>query len=241
MAKSAHRGSGRGSCNRSYHQFISVVTLLAGAGLLGVGVWRRMSNDQGPFDLKYTDVQDLENIWSLVRSWTTAAIVLGAALLASGLIGFIAVSRNCLGGLAKVLFFLIALVLTAALAGTSSVSFYLLSQTNDAGKLENFIETTWEQTVADNKNAICVIEADRQCRGVKNGECSGCRLGVESTCSVVQKTRCAPCSTPANIDVNSGCYDSFSTSFRRYYIAVGAVTAVLAGLMFIDLCVICGL
>jgi hypothetical protein len=237
MAKSQ-----RGSCGRVYHLCVSTLILLAGAGLLGIGIWRRVKNGDGPFNLQYSDVKDLKNVWSIVQSWSTAAIILGAALLISGLFAVIAVSRNCLGSFSKVIYFILALVLTLALGAASGVSFYLLSVTKKSADFESFIASTWEATVANEPQAICAIESDHACRGFASmGECTGCRLGVESTCTPLQRKRCAPCNTPTSTDVKNGCWAEFLSTFKRYYIIAGSVAAGLAILMFIDLCVVCGL
>lgn len=228
----------RNTCGTAFHFMVVTLVLLAGGALLGVGLWRNSRETGGPFDLQYGDVQNLNTVWRIALRINTAAIIVGAFMLVAGITAIIGASRKCLGGLFRVVYILMAIIIFIGLAAVSALAFYLLTQKDD-GALKNFVHDAWEATVSDNPNDICKLEKEYKCRGFDNDDCQKCSNTNQDNCTAASKAVCAPCGS--NQFTATGCWGKFTDSYRKYYIAVGAVFATLGGLVFLDMFVICGL
>lgn len=231
-----------GGCGKTYHAIVALLLMIAGGGLVGFGIYRKTKTNDGPFSLDYEagEVTELDNIWSWVLRFNTAAIVVGAFLLVAGIAALIALTRRCIGGVFKVAYILVALVIMLALVGISGVAWYLLAKRNDS-ELSDFVAKAWESTVKSKPEDICSIEKDFQCRGFNDKDCEKCPLGVGTSCTPELLLRCAPCSEGETSNVANGCWNEFQSRFRRFYIIAGVVGAVLAGVMLSDMCVLCSL
>lgn len=231
-----------GGCGRGFHIVVSVLMILVGGCLVGFGVYRKVKTNNGPFSLDYeaSEVGELDNIWSWVLRLNTAAIVVGVGLILTGLGALIALGRGCLGGVFKVAYVLVALVIMLALVAVSGLSWYLLAKGNDNG-LSNFVENGWKNTLANDKDDICAIEKRYQCRGFNNDDCKACPTGVGSSCTPDSRKLCAPCTEGSTQFVGNGCWNEFHNNFRKFYILVGGIASGLAGLLLVDLCVVCSL
>jgi uncharacterized membrane protein len=118
-AKRAHTSSAR-----TFHGVVTVLLLVAGAGLLGYGLYRRIKTS-GTFDLDF-EVKETKTLESLVQ------ILVGAFLIQSGIISILALARNCAGSVFRFVFFFMAVAIFVVLAGLSAGSSYALAR-KDSG------------------------------------------------------------------------------------------------------------
>lgn len=231
----------KGSCSRTYHMLVTVLILLAGMGLLGVGIWRRVNRDEAPFNLSEDFIDETDELWSLVLRFDLAAIVVGIFLIISGIIGLIGVAKNCLGGVARVLYLILAVVILLGCGGIAGVSFYLLARgTGQDSRLESYSLTAWESGVSADPDAICVFENDFKCRGFEDGDCAACPTGEDATCTEQDRMRCAPCSG-ATSSQGTGCFEKLTGSLRTYYIIAGAVFSAITLIVLTDIFTLCTL
>jgi Tetraspanin family len=232
--------SKRGGWARPYHSFVALVLLLAGGALLGYGVYLRLSKYHSQAFLDFARASNgSTNVLQVISQFDIAAMIVGAFVMLSGLIALIAVGRNCCGSLFRVVFFILALVILAALIGIAGLSFYLFHYQGQAS-FKTDTQALWAKQVQSSPNVICSIENSLRCRGFDNNNCATCPFGIESTCTQEEQVLCAKCSSKKDY-VAVGCFDKFRHALSRWYIIIGSVASGLALMQFVDLFALCQL
>lgn len=229
---------GSSSCGRAFHLFVATVVLIAGAGLAGVGIWRNVRDVGGPFDLDYGEVENSNGAWRVALRVNTGLIVIGVFMACAAVAGIIATVGGCFGSIFRVIYILMAIVIFLGLATIAGVAFYLLSR-RDENSLKDYVQDAWEVTVTENPTDICNIEKDYKCRGFNDNDCKSCTGKNQDNCTAESRAVCAPCGS--STFVSTGCFEKFTDSFRKYYIAIGSVFAALAVLVLFDMFVTCSL
>lgn len=216
----------RHEANRSaacYHTFVAILLLLLGGGLLGLGIWLRVTERGGPSSLDY-ERANLPNVMSWV---SLAAIVVGGFFLLAAVSALFALSRKCVGMVFRVVYVLMALVILAALVLIAAASFFILDR-RDAPFVGDALQSAWSATVADRPQAVCEVEKALMCRGFRDASC------VAETCA----------SCPMAVkgaEAMRSCYGAIVDDLRRVYLPAGIVAVVAGVFVLIDIFVTCAL
>lgn len=222
----------RNRAARMYHGFISIVLLIAGGGLLGTGIWLRVTDNVGPLDLEYSG----SNVFNWVLNFSTVIMVLGVFLIVAAIAAILALARKCLGATFRLVYIIMGLIIFLALGFIMVVSILIL-RNDDSDVVEDFVSQAWDRTVLVNSAEICSLEKHYECRGFNDNDCVDCRLGTETTCGAKS---CARCNREA-ADVSKGCYDEIVDSIHKFYLPASIVSGLLAFVVLVDLIVACTL
>lgn len=225
----------------TFHSIFLTTLLVGGAAFLGVGLWLQLSKSGGPVELEWTDGSGFVDAF---LSLGVAAIVIGGVLLATAVFALCAVSRSCVGRLARVLFVLATLVVAAALVLLATATLLIASDARPA-KVEELVRESWTRTVTANDTAIvghaCALQAEYGCSGFDDGDCADCLSGVGPdgrVCTPEEQAVCPRCETGVEAGA-PGCYDRIISRTRKVFLPLGIVAAVLAGLALVDVFVVC--
>lgn len=220
---------------RLYHSLVAMLMLLAGFGLFGIGIWLQVTNNAGPLDLDYAG----DNVFRVALRFPIASIIAGGFLIIAAIAGLFALARNCVGGVFRGVYILMAIVVLGVLLA-ACVTSSLIVDRDDSEAVRDFLEDAWERTVTGDKDsqiAICEIENFYGCRGFDNNDCDICVLGSEALCE--SSRRCAKCDVPTNPAI--GCYGEIIDSVRDVFLPIAIASAVLSAIVLIDLFVTCAL
>lgn len=217
---------------RMYHAVVAILMLLAGGALVGTGIWLLATDNAGPLDLEYSD----NNVWSFVLNFGIGGIIIGGFLMAAAIAGLIALSRNCVGSLFKVIYIVMVLVVLAVLIFTTVVAAIIRAR-GDSEEVRDFLDSAWELTVKENPDEICRLEKFYECRGFEGEDCALCPLGIETQCATTKS--CANCGVATF--VGTGCYDEIVGSVRRFFLPVAIISGLLAVVVFVDIFITCAL
>lgn len=224
----------------TYHATFLALLLIGGAGFLGVGLWLQLSKGGGPVNLEWTGSGFIDSFLTL----GVASMVVGGALLATSIFALCAVSRSCIGTVARVLFVLATLIVTAGLV-LLAVATLLIASNNRPGAVEDIVRDSWERTVSSSDAGVvaeaCTIQRDFGCAGFDARDCDGCNNGVgtgggSGTCA----ERCPVCEPPTPAS-SSGCYDAIIDRTRKIFMPVGITASVLAAVALVDVFVVCAI
>lgn len=222
----------------TYHATFLALLLIGGAGFLGVGLWLQLSQGGGPVNLEWTGSGFIDSFLTL----GVASMIVGGALLATSVFALCAVSRSCIGTVARVVFVLATLVVTAGLVLLAVVTL-LIASDNRPGAVEDIVRDSWERTVSSSDQGVvaeaCTIQRDFGCSGFADGDCAGCNNGVGtggSTCAL-QCPVCEP-SIPESL---TGCYDAIIDRTRKIFLPVGITASVLAAVTLVEVFVVCAI
>jgi Tetraspanin family len=229
------------SSARTFHGLVTVLLLVAGAGLLGYGLYRRIKkSDTFDLNVEVKETKTLDSLVSFLLRFNLVLILVGAVLILSGIISILAQARNCAGSVFRFVFFFMAVAIFVVLAGLSAGSFYALAR-KDSGVVFDAFENAWVDSVGAVPEDVCALENKYKCRGFADNDCKTCPTGVGSVCTKTALTKCAPCTVGSSEYVGNGCWGEFDSRLRSFYIVMGAVGAVLAAIALIDIFVLCAL
>lgn len=208
---------------------------------MGYGLYRRFNNSDG-FDLalEVKEAKKMDDAVSFLRKVNLLLILIGGFLVVSGIVSVIARSRNVAGKAFRVLFSFLAAAILVVLLGLSAVSFYALAK-KDSGVVFDALEDAWIDFVKKAPEDVCKLENRHKCRGLENNDCKACPTGVGSACDAKALEKCAPCTKGSERFAGKGCWSKFDSKLRKFYIAIGAASAVLAAIAFMDICLLCKL
>lgn len=221
----------------AYHATFLALLLIGGAGFLGVGLWLQLSKGGGPVNLEWTGSGFIDSF----LTFGVASMIIGGVLLATSIFALCAVSRSCLGTVARVLFVLATLVVTAGLVLVAVVTL-LIASNNRPGVVEDIVRDSWERTVTSSDAGVvaeaCAIQRNFGCAGFDSGDCNECNNGEVQT-SLCER-RCPVCEprTPASV---SGCYDPIIERARKFFLPIGITASVLAAIALVDVFVVCAI
>jgi len=224
----------------TFHSIFLTTLLVAGAAFLAVGLWLQVAKSGGPVDLEWSGSGFLDAFLSL----GIAAIVIGAVLVAASVFALCAISRSCLGSVARVLFILTTLVVAAALT-LMAVATLLIASDGRPAKVEELIRHSWERTVtADDADVVaraCAVQAEYECLGFDAGDCDACPTGVGvdgRVCTDAERAVCPRCDEAFSVG-SPGCFAAIIDRTENVFYPLGVVAAVLAGMAVLDLFVVC--
>ncbi|GAB0493109.1 hypothetical protein MMPV_010130 [Pyropia vietnamensis] len=225
----------------TFHSIFLTTLLVGGAAFLGVGLWLQLSQSGGPVELEWTDGSGFVDAF---LSLGVAAIVIGGVLLATAVFALCAVSRSCVGRVARVLFVMATLVVAAALVLLATATLLIASESRP-DKVKELVRESWVRTVTSNETEIvghaCALQSEYECSGFDAGDCANCLSGVGEdgrVCTEEEQEVCPRCET--GVEAGSpGCYDSIITRTRKVFLPLGVVSAVLAGLALLDIFIVC--
>lgn len=220
-------------CTRVYHTIVAVVTLLAGGGLLGLGIWLQTSGQHGLLDLNFSDT----NVLDIVLRANIAAIAFGIFFILTAIVSLVALSRNCIGITFRIIYVILAAIILAVLVLICVASITLL-RNRDNEVFENKLKDAWALTVDSGSTVTCELEEWFQCRGFEDSDCTQCITGLEASCTPVAKAFCAPCGAP-KAHYSVGCFDKIVTSISRALLPAAIVSGVLAAMLLMDMMVMC--
>ncbi|CAN8068069.1 unnamed protein product [Agarophyton chilense] len=215
---------------RIYHGFVSILLLLGGGALLGLGIWLEVSENSTPLGLDYNQ----DSYFDVVVHTGLASMIAGGFLLLAALASIISLSRKCIGVTFRVIYIIMAIVIAIVLVGTCVISALVVDRKDDEGT-KNILQAAWEATVNRDKDVVCRIEDRLECRGFFDNQCINCITGLEDNC--VEEVACASCSTEAT--GLPGCYNKISRLVNRIFLPVAIVAAVLALLLIVDFLLTC--
>lgn len=215
---------------RAYHTLIAMLILIGGGALLGLGIWLKLSDSGGSFNLDYTG----EGFLNAVLAVDIGAIILGAFLLLTGMVALVALSKECLGITFRIIYVILATIVLAALLLVTVMSSLIVSKREDAD-MNRFFEEAWARTAKspDGRMKICEIEAYFDCRGFKDDDCTVCTDGQQPECSATPN--CALCPGRIPSDPNKGCYDEISNQWRKVFLPSAIVGGVFSFLVLLDI------
>lgn len=213
---------------RAYHAVVAILILLAGGGLLGVGIWMTSTASGGPLNLQYTG----DSFFNVILSADKGAIILGAFLLITGLVSLIALTRKLLGVTFRILYVIMATIILAILVLVTVMSSLIVAN-GDNAEVKKFVEEAWARTVSNEPTVICEIESRFQCRGFKNGDCTLCILGTEPECSAT--VLCAMCKDQVPEDASKGCFDEILSTFNSVFLPAAIIGGILSTIVLIDI------
>jgi len=233
MASKGERESSRAVL--VFHVVVTTLLSFCGGVLLGVSIWATVSKNNEVFGLNYTG----SSIVNVVARLSVAGIILGGGLVVIGLMGYLASIRGGCGTFWKVVYGILA-VLTVGLLVAIAVVNLLLATKSSSGEIENFFRNAWVRSVQDPNyvEQVCQIEQTYQCRGFYDSSCMGCSSngGCNNT---KQQLECPTCDAMADPSITIGCWNKVTQELRKYAYPVGIVSAVLAGLVSMDVVAIC--
>jgi len=236
MGRTNHKGA------LAFHSTFLFLLLLGGAGFLAVGIWLQSAHGGGPVNLEWTGSGWVDSFLTL----GVAAMAIGGALLVTAVFALCAVSRSCVGTVARVLFVLATLLATAALVLLAVVTLLIASDRRPEA-VEEFVRDSWERTVtsdeADSVGKACAVQSDFGCVGFAAGDCVDCpngRTDGGGECAGDAARRCPLCPT-APPPSAGGCYEQIIERTRDIFLPVGIVASVLAAVALIDVFVVCAI
>lgn len=207
---------------------VAILILLAGGGLLGVGIWMTSTGSGGPLNLDYTG----DSFFNVVLSADIGAIILGTFLLLTGLVSLIALTRKLLGVTFRILYVIMATVILAILVLITVMSSLIVAN-GDNAEVKKFIEEAWARTVKNDASIICEIENRFECRGFKDGDCTLCVLGIEPECNAT--VLCAECRDQVPDDAEKGCFDEILSTFNSVFLPSAIIGGLLSTVVLIDI------
>lgn len=241
MAGGERSHSGLSKVALTFHSLFLTTLLVGGAAFLSVGLWLQLSKRGGPVELEWTDGSGFVDAF---LSLGIAAIVIGSVLLATAVFALCAVSRSCVGRVARVLFVLATLVVAAALVLLATATLLIASESRP-DKVEELVRESWARTVtsedADIVGHACAIQAEYGCSGFDAGDCGECLAGVGPdgrVCTEEEVEVCPRCETAPEADA-PGCYERIIERTRKVFLPLGVVAAGLAGLALLDIFFVC--
>lgn len=224
----------RSRCGSIIHSIVALVILLGGAGLIGLGIWLKTTDNGGPRNLDFSDSSS--KVVDAFTNFGTGSLIVGGFLILAGVASLFGLAKHCLGKSFRVLYILMALIIIAVLIFVATISL-LIVRKRDSATVNEFVTEAWERTVQNDPEAICAIEEKFSCRGFSDsGECENenCPLGnCEGT------TECARCNVENNATV--GCWEQIKEDLNNVYLPVGIVTSVLAAVVLVDIFITCAL
>ncbi|OSX69737.1 hypothetical protein BU14_1226s0001 [Porphyra umbilicalis] len=236
MGTTNHKGA------LAFHSFFLFLLLLGGAGFLGVGIWLQSAHGGGPVNLEWTGSGFIDGFLTL----GVAAMVIGGALLVTAVFALCAVSRSCVGTVARVLFVLATLLATAALVLLAVVTL-LIASDRRPDAVQDFVRDSWERTVTSGEvdvvSEACEVQTEFGCVGFVAGDCVDCpngRADGGGECNGAPARRCPVCPT-APPPSAGGCYEKIIERTRDIFLPVGIVASVLAAIALIDVFAVCAI
>lgn len=220
-------------CTRVYHIIVAILTLLAGGGLLGLGIWLQTNGQHGLFDLQFSGT----NVLDVLLRANIAAIAFGIFLILTAIVSLVALSRNCLGITFRIIYVIMAAIILAVLV-LACVASIILLRNRENKTFENQMKNAWALTVASGSEVTCELEEWFECRGFEDSDCIQCMTGLEASCPPVAKRFCAPCHEP-KAHHSTGCYDEIINTVSRALLPTAIVSGVLAAMLLIDMMVMC--
>lgn len=215
-----------------YHSLVAILILIGGGALLGFGIWLRVTDRAGPLNLEYTG----SNVFRLVLNASVGSMVIGGFLLLTGVVSLIAMGRRCVGVTFRVVYIIMALVITAVLAFVCVVSSLIVTQGDD-DNVREFIGDAWARTVVDRPDDVCKIEKNFKCRGFGDNDCALCPTGLEPDCGPTTTPNCAKC--PSNAPPATGCYDEILADAKSLFRPMAIVSGIIAGIVLLDVFITC--
>lgn len=215
---------------RIYHGLVSVLLLLSGAALLGVGIWLHVTDNGGPVGLDY----DSDRYLDVVIHMGIAAMIAGGFLILTGVVSLISLARNCVGITFRVIYVLMGLVIFVVLVGATVVSSVIVHNKDDKS-VRDSLRSAWVHTVSRDPDIICRIEKNLECRGFQDNDCVACTSVLDAGCA--SATTCAKC--PNTRDPSKGCYNNIIRDFNRIFLPSAIIGGVLALIQLVDVFVTC--
>lgn len=219
-----------------YHTLVALLLLLGGGALLGVGIWVYVTDRGGRLDLDYTG----SNVWNIVLNFGVAGIIAGGFLLLSAVVSLIALSRKCLGKVFRVIYVLVALLITAVLVFIAVITLLIFSR-RDSAVVKDFVRDAWIASVQEPefRQNVCTIQDEFDCRGFDDGDCASCGLGRESLCTPEERSLCPACVNEPVRPEGKGCYNAVIDSVAQIFLPIGIVASILAFIVLVDVFVVC--
>lgn len=213
-----------------YHSIVAILILLCGGALLGVGIWLHVTDNGGPLNLEYSG----DNFFRVVLNFSVGSMIIGGFLMITGVISLIAMTRKCVGATFRVLYIVLALLITAVLVFACVISSLILIN-GDNENVKDFISEAWKNTVKDRPDDVCSIEKNFECRGFMDNDCALCPTGKEPECSA--QPNCAKCST--NVSPRVGCYDEILSNGKGIFRPIAIISGILSGVVLLDILISC--
>lgn len=214
---------------RVYHAIVAVLILLAGGGLLGIGIWLTTS-DADPFDLDYSG----DTIFQSALKVNIIAMAIGAFLLISAIASIISLSRQCIGRAFRIIYLILAVIILLVLFSVCVVS-AISVRLGDTASGRSFVTAAWVNSIINKPAHVCAIERHFQCKGLFDAQCSKCDTGFELECRP-NRIYCTPC---ADVDHRTpeGCFQKIKTRIRAVFFPMAIVSGILGGFVLSDIVV----
>lgn len=218
---------------RVYHSIVAIVLLLAGFGLIALGIWLTVNDSQGISNLDFGD--DLTNVLRFFLQLHWLSLIVGGFLALAGIFSLIALSRNCVGYTFRVFYVVFAvLILLVLLAACVASSLIITNRYSDA--VREVLYQAWETTQNLHPETICAIEERLQCKTF-NDYCGGCGDEGENS------SFCTPCPTTCGaVDPFGeyyGCYYNIIYFLNDVFLPIAITSGIFSGVMLADIIATC--
>jgi Tetraspanin family len=219
------------------HGLVSALLILTGMGFFAFGIYHLTHENIVTDDFDYPQSNTMDR---LAVDFGTSSIIIAAYFVVMGIIGFVALVKKLIGKVFRLVFFVALVVSLASLCFTVAVTTRLVIGRKPDSKLQTFIQTGFENTVASSKpERICTLEREKKCRGYLDHDCENCALGNEVACDFgIPKLRCAKCNNAA-ANPAVGCSDEIFKAAKKYYLLLLVASCVLIAVIVFDMVVVC--
>jgi len=220
-----------------YHTIVSLILLLGGGALLGLGIWLEVTSHGGPLDLKYGSGAFL----NFVLQAGVLAIVVGAFMIITAVVALIALGRTCAGKTFRVLYIMFAMVILGVVILTAVVSWIIFAR-RKSPVVKDFFKDAWKRTLRKvGPKPICKIEQEFYCRSFddvkcKNETCADCTAVIPTPSPVP-----APIGNGTVVKPLRSCYTAITKDFRNVYLPTAIVATTIAAFVVVDVFVVCAL
>ncbi|OSX75158.1 hypothetical protein BU14_0254s0038 [Porphyra umbilicalis] len=217
------------------HAVFSALILALALGLAAVGVYNVVKVNGPVLPLTY----DGPSFFASAVRLGILGMVLGVGLALLYVAVAVVLSSRRIPVVFAILFVtlqFIAFVLALFLA----VSSLLVAAVPLRSAVDAYFSDAWTQTVAASPGDVCGIEAALGCRGYANDQCVECSPdeAVAGACTITDARFCAPCVGGSEAQ-GRGCRREVEVLVRRWFEPMGILAAVLAGLLFIHMFLLC--
>ena len=205
----------------TFHGLFLTFLLALGGALLGLGIWATIDN--AGFNLNF------HGWYAAVAKTGVAAIVVGSAAIIISLFGCLLFCRSgkCCGGLTKVVFIFLLILLAAVMILIGVFSILLALGPSGPSWAKTTFRDAWLDTVKNDPSVACGIEKQYSCTGFySNTNCSTTPQECPQGCSGYNSS-------------SNGCFHALTTQYQKWFIPMACVSLAAAALGIIDLLLMC--